>query len=44
MTNDTERLTYKRAQTNADIFRYLKAIALPVFNFLLAMFTIDHMT
>lgn len=42
MTNETERLTYKRAQSNADISRYLKAIAFPVFNFLLAMFTIDH--
>ena len=42
MTNDTERLTYKRAQSNTDIFRYLKAIALPVIDFLLAMFTIDR--
>ena len=42
MERTEEKLTYKRAQSNADIFRYLKAIALPVFNFLLAMFTIDH--
>ncbi len=42
MEKAEEKLTYKRAQSNADIFRYLKAIALPVFNFLLAMFTIDH--
>lgn len=39
---ENERLTYKRAQSNADIFRYLKAIAAPVGLFLLAMFTIDH--
>lgn len=42
MTNGNERLTYKRSQSNADIFRFLKAIAFPVGLFLLAMFTIDR--
>ena len=42
MTVDNDRLTYKRAQSNADISRYLKATAFPVGDFLLAMFTIDR--
>ncbi len=41
-TMDNDRLTYKRAQSKADISRYLKACAVPVGVFLLAMFTIDR--
>lgn len=43
MEKSQERLTYKRAQANADLFRYVKAIAFPVGIFMLAMFTIDRL-
>ena len=39
---DQKPLVYNRAQSNADIWRYVKAVALPVFVFLLNIFTIDH--
>lgn len=38
----SKRLTYQRAQANADIYRYAKAVAFPCGLFLLAMFTIKH--
>ena len=43
MEKSQERLTYKRAQANADLFRYVKAVAFPVGIFMLAMFTIDRL-
>ena len=44
MEKSQDRLTYKRAQANADLFRYVKAIAFPVGIFMLAMFTIDRLS
>lgn len=42
MQPETEKLTYKRSQSNADITRFIKATAVPVGVFLLSMFTIDR--
>lgn len=42
MQGQTQRLTYQRAQANADITRFAKAVAYPIGLFMLAMFVINR--
>ena len=42
MQGTNQRLTYQRAQANADMTRYLKAVAYPAGIFMLAMFVINR--